>query len=229
LDKTTSKVIQVTDAYEAGEDTAAVAKRFDDEENFKDTAKLADNEETKEVTKGWLGKAAKIVRVFGQAKIVAKFGKFVLNQGKEGVDAIGEQYVKFKEDQNVVAEMKFILMNAKNSSTKHSDTKFSVRFDTSDLKWHLTNLDDRKAKIEKEDVLMKKILDTKECKEFKKECLDNWTKLLQPKDEANKFVPYFIKNYDKLGVKITDKNQKKYFDTLKKLVDNFDEVKKQFA
>lgn len=215
---------------EASNEYNAAAGRIPEAgENGKNVAKLADNEETKEVAKGWLGKAAKVLRVFGQAKIVAKFGKFVLNQGKEGVDAIGGQYVKFKEDQNVVAEMKFILMNAKDSSTKHSDTKFSVRFDTSDLKWHLTNLDDRKAKIEKEDVLMKKILDTKECKEFKKECLDNWTKLLQPKDEVNKFVPYFIKNYDKLGVKITDKNQKKYFDTLKKLVDNFDEVKRQFA
>lgn len=215
---------------EASNEYNAAAGRIPEAgENGKNVAKLADNEETKEVAKGWLGKAAKVLRVFGQAKIVAKFGKFVLNQGKEGVDAIGGQYVKFKEDQNVIAEMKFILMNAKDNSTKHSDTKFSVRFDTSDLKWHLTNLDDRKAKIEKEDVLMKKILDTKECKEFKKECLDNWTKLLQPKDEANKFVPYFIKNYDKLGVKITDKNQKKYFDTLKKLIDNFDEVKKQFA
>ena len=211
------------------DELAAASERVAAGKDAKYVAKLADNEETKEVAKGWLGKAGKVLRVFGQAKIVAKFGKFVLNQGKEGVDAIGGQYVKFKEDQNVVAEMKFILMNAKDSSTKHSDTKFSVRFDTSDLKWHLTNLDDRKAKIEKEDVLMKKILDTKECKEFKKECLDNWTKLLQPKDEANKFIPYFIKNYDKLGVKITDKNQKKYFDTLKKLVDNFDEVKKQFA
>jgi hypothetical protein len=63
------------------------------------------------------------LRVFGQAKVVAKIGKFVLNQGKDGVDAIGGQYIKFKEDQNVVAEMKFILMNAKSSSTKHSDTK----------------------------------------------------------------------------------------------------------
>ena len=211
------------------DELAAASERVATGKDAKYVAKLADNEETKEVAKGWLGKAAKVLRVFGQAKVVAKFGKFVLNQGKEGVDAIGGQYIKFKEDQNVVAEMKFILMNAKGSSTKHSDTKFSVRFDTSDLKWHLTNLDDRKAKIEKEDVLINKILNTKECKEFKKECLDNWTKLLQPKDEANKFIPYFIKNYDKLGVKITDKNQKKYFDTLKKLVDNFDEVKKQFA
>jgi hypothetical protein len=69
-------------------------------------------------------------------------------------------------------------MNDKNSSAKKSDTKFSVRFDTSDFQWHLTNLDDRKAKIEKEDVLMKKILGTKECKEFKKECLENWMKLI---------------------------------------------------
>lgn len=45
-------------------------------------------------------------------------------------------------------------MNADDSSAEHSDTKFSLRFDTSDMKWHITNLDDRKKKIEKEDVLL---------------------------------------------------------------------------
>jgi len=74
-----------------------------------------------------------------------------------------------------------------------------------------------------------KILNAPECKEFRKECIDAWTKILQPKDTANKFIPYFIKNYDKLGMKISDKHIKKYFDTLKTLADNFDEVKKQFA
>lgn len=50
---------------------------------------LADSEETKEVAQGFLGKLGKALRVFGQAKMVAKIGKFVLNDGKAAVDAIG--------------------------------------------------------------------------------------------------------------------------------------------
>lgn len=52
-------------------------------------AKLADNEETKKVASGFLGKVGKALRVFGQAKMVAKIGKFVINDGKAAVDAIG--------------------------------------------------------------------------------------------------------------------------------------------
>lgn len=214
----------------SNDEANAVANRIlDAAGNSKEIAKLADNEQTKELTQGFWGKAGQMLKAFGQAKAVAKIGKFILNDGKGAVDAIGGQWMKFKEDQNVVAEMKFILMNGDDSKSNRSDTKFSVRFDTSDLKWHLTNLDDRKAKIEKEDVLKDKILNAHECKEFRKECIDAWTKILQPKDAANKFIPYFIKNYDKLGMKISDKHIKKYFDTLKTLADNFDEVKKQFA
>lgn len=208
----------------------AVANRIPDAaSNSKEIAKLANNEQTKELTKGFWGKAGQMLKVFGQAKAVAKIGKFILNDGKDIANAIGGQWMKFKEDQNVIAEMKFILMNGDDSKSNRSDTKFSVRFDTSDLKWHLTNLDDRKAKIEKEDVLIDKILNTQDCKDFKKECINAWTEILQPKDPANKFIPYFIKNYDKLGMKISDKNIKKYFDTLRILADNFNEVKKQFA
>lgn len=214
----------------SNDEANAVANRIPDAAgNSKEIAKLADNEQTKELTQGFWGKAGQMLKAFGQAKAVAKIGKFILNDGKGAVDAIGGQWMKFKEDQNVVAEMKFILMNSDDSKSNRSDTKFSVRFDTLDLKWHLTNLDDRKAKIEKEDVLKDKILNAPECKEFRKECIDAWTKILQPKDTANKFIPYFIKNYDKLGMKISDKHIKKYFDTLKTLADNFDEVKKQFA
>lgn len=198
--------------------------------NAKNIAKLAaDNEETKEVAKSWLGKLGHAFAQFAGAKAIAKIGKFTLKYGKTGVDAIGGQYLKFKEDQNVVAEMKFIVMNDENSDSKHSDTQFSVRFDASDLKWHATNLDNRKQKIDKEDILIQKALGSKSGKEFKKACIDRWTTIFEPKDESMKFVSYFIKNYEKLGVKISDKKIKKYFETLKQLIDNFDEVKKQFA
>lgn len=193
------------------------------------TAQLANNEETKKVASGFLGKLGKALRVFGQAKMIAKMGKFILNDGKAAIDAIGGQYLKFKEDQNAVAEMSFILMNKEDSSADKSDTKFSLRFDVSDLKWHITNLDDRKKKIEKEDVLIKKILDNKECKSWRSDIIKQWTDIIEPKDEASKFVPYFIKNYEKLGTQIKDKNMKKYFSTLQKLIDNFDKVKKEFA
>lgn len=192
-------------------------------------AQLANNEETKKVASGFLGKLGKALRVFGQAKMIAKMGKFILNDGKAAIDAIGGQYLKFKEDQNAVAEMSFILMNKEDSSADQSDTKFSLRFDVSDLKWHITNLDDRKKKIEKEDVLIKKILDNKECKSWRSDIIKQWTDIIEPKDEASKFVPYFIKNYEKLGTQIKDKNMKKYFSTLQKLIDNFDKVKKEFA
>lgn len=120
-------------------------------------------------------------------------------------------------------------MNADDSSAEHSDTKFSLRFDTSDMKWHITNLDDRKKKIEKEDVLIKKILGTNECKKWRRRVFKQWQTVLRPKDAASKFIPYFIKNYEKLGVKVADKSMRKYFGTLAKLSDNFDEIKKQFA
>jgi hypothetical protein len=77
--------------------------------------------------------------------LAAKTAGIVINNGKSIVDMFGKQAIKYKEDKNIIASMQVIIMNGKNSTNnKRSDTKFSIRFDISDMKWHATCIDNRK-------------------------------------------------------------------------------------
>lgn len=191
-------------------------------------AELSNNEETKEMTKGFLGKIGSGLKSFMNVIAVAKIAKFVLNHGKTFTDVLGAQVVKFKEDKNIIAEVTCILNNEEGSDSNYSDTKFSVRFDVNDLKWHATNLDNRKMKITNEEALIKKIMEVQEVKDFKKQCLDAWSKIFDVKTKQDAIIPYFLRNYEKLGMKINDKNMKKYIESLVKVADNFETIKKQF-
>lgn len=191
-------------------------------------AELSNNEETKQVTKGFFGKLGDGLKSFMSVIAIAKIAKFVLNHGKTFTDILGAQVVKFKEDKNIIAEITCILNNADGSESNYSDTKFSIRFDISDMKWHATNLDNRKMKITNEDALIKKIMEVPEVKEFKTKCLETWKKIFDPSQTDNAIIPYFLKNYEKLGMKINDKNMKKYIESLIKVADNFETIKKAF-
>lgn len=72
-----------------------------------------------------------------------------------------------------------LVSNGDKSDSAYSDTRFGIRFSLGDMKWHAVNLDDRKMQISGEDDLIKRVLDTKEAKNFKKKCLDAWDKLFK--------------------------------------------------
>jgi hypothetical protein len=100
--------------------------------------------------------------------------------------------------------MNFLLSNADDSDTKFSDTKFSVRFNINDMKWHATCLDDRKMKFP-EDEVVKKALDSEEGKKFKQACLKKWTPIFNPKDKAKNILTYVMQNFEKIGLKADGK------------------------
>lgn len=190
----------------------------------KEVAQMASDQEPK----GFLGKLKSGLKQFGQAVAIAKLLKFAMNNAKTVTDMLGGLKMKFKEDANVVAEITTLVTNGEASKSNKADTKFSIRFDSSDLKWHATNLDNRKMKIDGEEELIKKVLDTDRGKEFKKKCLDNWEKILKPSEKGNNVLVYVLKNTDKLGIKL-DKDMNKFTQSILRIYDNFDEVKKQFS
>ena len=209
------------------DEAASIAERVPDAAtNSKEVAKLANNEETKEVANGMLGKFGKALRLFGQAVAVAKVAKFALNKSKGLVDACGGMAVKFKENKDTVAQISLLINNGDDADQKYSDTRFGIYFSADDLKWHATNLDDSKMKIDGEEDLIKRVLDTNTGKEFKKEALANLEKLFD--GDNGKTMKYFVNNYKDLGIK-ADKDVEKMLEKLKNIANNFDEVKKQFA
>ena len=175
---------------------------------------------------GFLRKFGKALKSFGQAMAVAKVAKFALNNSKTLVDACGGMAMKFKENKDSIAQITVLVNNGDDADQKFSDTRFGVYFSADDLKWHATNLDDRKMKINGEEDLIKRVLDTNTGKEFKKEFLDRLSKLFE--GDNGKTLKYFIKNYKTLGIK-ADKDVEKMFEKLKNIADSYDEVKKQFA
>ena len=208
-----------------GDSIKVVKNRIPDASNKpKEVAQMASDQEPK----GFLGKLKSGLKQFGQAVAIAKLLKFAMNNAKTVTDMLGGLKMKFKEDANVVAEITTLVTNGEASKSNKADTKFSIRFDSSDLKWHATNLDNRKMKIDGEEELIKKVLDTDRGKEFKKKCLDNWEKILKPNEKGNNVLVYVLKNTDKLGIKL-DKDMIKFTESILRIYDNFDEVKKQFS
>lgn len=226
-DKLNAQMDNCAEALQADE-AASVAERVPDAaNNSKEVAKLANNEETKQAASGWLGKFGKALKTFGQAVAVAKIAKFALNNSKSFIDACGSMAVKFKENKDAVAQITVLVNNGEDSDQKFADTRFGIYFSADDLKWHATNLDDRKMKINDEDTLIKRVLDTNTGKEFKKEFLSRLEKVFG--GDNGKDMKYFMDNYKDLGIKVTDKESLKLLEKMQNIAQNFDEVKKQFA
>lgn len=163
----------------------------------------------------------------GWARLAAKTTGIILNQGKSVVDVVGEQAIKYKEDKNIIAELKCLLTNGDDADdTKFDDTKFSVRFDTSDFKWHATCLDNRKMKFP-EDKLIKAVFDSEYGKKFKRHCLSLWTSIFKPKDKMACIIPFILKNAENLDFK-QDKKDEEFYATVKKVADNFSKIEREF-
>lgn len=186
---------------------------------------MAASDETKEELKKKTG--MKMFTGLGWARLAARTTGYVLNHGKDLVNALGAKAIKKKEDNGVIAEITVLLTNGEGSDTKFSDTKFSVRFNINDMKWHATNLDDRKMKFP-EDVVIKKILDTNTGKKFKAACLKKWSNVFDPKDKSKKIVSDILSNPKKNGMKL-DGDTEKFIDMVSKIGSNFDSIKKQFS
>lgn len=187
-------------------------------------AKAAGSEEMKQAGSSFLGKA---FTALGVARLAAKTAGVVLNKGKDVVDCIGAFAMKQKEDKGVIAEVKFILSNAKGAETKFDDTKFSVRYDVDDGKWHATCLDNRKLKFPEEEVV-KKVLSSDEGKKFKEFCLKRWKSIFKPDDKKAAVVPFVLKNFEKLGLK-ADRKTKEFSKTIQKVDSQFTKIEKDFS
>ena len=122
--------------------------------------------------------------------------------------------------------MNCLLTNGEGSKSKFEDTKFSVRFDIGDFKWHATCLDNRKMKFP-EDKLINAVFNTDEGKKFKKACIAKWRAIFRPKDEKRAFIPYMLANADKIGLKI-DGIDKDLLDVIRKMNKNFGKIETAF-
>lgn len=161
----------------------------------------------------------------GWAIVGAKVTGFVLNHGKGVIDAFGNQAVKFKEDRGVVAQMTFLATNSEKSDSKFQDSKFSVRFNVDDLKWHATNLDNRKMMFE-EDKVINLALNSEEGKKFKKNTINRWRRLFRGKGKNGKTIFTYILNH---ASQFKLDKDKKLLATLSKMNSNFDKIEQQFA
>lgn len=193
-------------------------------EGKKIAAKASTDQSMKEASKGFLGKA---FSALGIARVAAKTTGIILNNGKAVVDILGAYAIKRKEDKGIIAELKFILSNGKDSDTNFDDTKFSVRYDINDGKWHATCLDNRKLKFPEEEVI-KKVLSTKEGKKFKSFCLNRWKSIFRPKDKKAAILTFILKNFESIGLK-ADNNTKELTDTLSKFDEKFGDIEKSFS
>ena len=191
---------------------------------FINTDQSTTSQDTQEEVKKKTG--MKMFTGLGLARLAARTTGYVLNHGKDLVNALGARSIKKKEDKGVIAEVTVLLTNGKDSDTKFSDTKFSVRFNVYDMKWHATNLDDRKMKFPEETVI-KKVLDTNTGKKFKEACLKKWSNVFDPEDKSKKIVADILSNPKKTQLKL-DGNTAEFIDMVSEIGKNFDEVKTQF-
>lgn len=84
---------------------------------------------------------------FGWVRLGTKTAGYVLNHGQSLIDKIAAVKIKHQEDKNLFAEARFLIEN-ENLDKEYADSLFSVRFSLDDMKWHATNMDDRKMKID---------------------------------------------------------------------------------
>ena len=55
-----------------------------------------------------------------------------------------------------------------------------------------------------------------------------WKSILKPEDKTSNVIPYVLKNYEKLGLKVSG-DAKKMLETVKKLSSNFKKIEKEFS
>ena len=220
------KYITVLDENPVGYSTDSSGKilGINDPKQAKVAAAASEDEDMKKASRGWK-KALGLDKAFtaiGIARLAAKTTGIVLNKGKAITDMLGAQAMKYKEDKNIIADLRILLTNGKESKSKFEDTKFAVRFDVNDCKWHATCLDNRKMKFP-EDKLIKLTFDSEIGKKFKKYCLDRWTSIFAPSDEKRAVIPFIINNAEKLRLD-KGKLSKEFIDTIKKMSQNFSKI-----
>lgn len=216
--KTVDDISSAADA--AGDPKEAVAAAG----GAKDAAKeMSGDEEMKKEVAEKTG--VKAFTPLGWARLAAKTSGYVLNHGKDVVDALGAKKIAKAEDSGVVAEIRTQLENAEGSGDDYSDSLFSVRFSADDFKWHATCLDDRKMKFP-EDKLVEKVLGTETGRKFKEYCLKKWRSMFGA-DEGGDYamLPFILRNIDKFGLKVADA---KGFGVVRKMAENMDKIEAEF-
>lgn len=167
----------------------------------------------------------KAFTALGWARLAAKTSGYVLNHGKDVVDAIGAKKIAKAEDGGVVAEIRTQLENAEDAEEDYADSLFSVRFSVDDFKWHATCLDDRKMKFP-EETLVKKVLSTESGRKFKEYCVKRWRSLFGADASGDyAMLPFILKNIDKFGLKVGDA---KGFGVVRKMAENMDKIEAEF-
>ena len=227
VDNNASNLDSSTDYFNGEQGAARLSLPKD--ANGKAIADTAKSDTMAQAKEGWKEKLGigKAFTALGWARLAAKTTGIILNHGKDLINVIDAQAMKNREDKSVIAEIRCIMTNGEGSDSKFSDSKFSVRFSIDDFKWHATNLDDRKMKLP-EDVVVKKILNSDLGKKFKAACLKKWKNIIQPEDKTKNVIPYILKNYEKLGLKVSG-DAKKMLDTVNKVLTNFGKIEKQFS
>lgn len=160
----------------------------------------------------------------GWAIVAAKATGTILNNSKELTNALSRQVIKNAEDKYVIAQMTVLIENGETSDSNFQDSKFSVRFDVNDMKWHATNLDDRKMAFDEQKII-DKVLNTESGKKFKAQCLKIWKSIFKT-DNGNSpsIISFVIKNADRYKIKIDKSIQTK----ISKMADNFDKIESAF-
>ena len=227
VDNNASNLDSSTDYFNGEQGAARLSLPKD--ANGKAIADTAKSDTMAQAKEGWKEKLGigKAFTALGWARLAAKTTGIILNHGKDLINVIDAQAMKNREDKSVIAEIRCIMTNGEDSDSKFSDSKFSVRFSIDDFKWHATNLDDRKMKLP-EDIVVKKILNSELGKKFKAACLKKWKNIIQPEDKTKNVIPYILKNYEKLGLKVSG-DAKKMLDTVNKVLTNFGKIEKQFS
>ena len=227
VDNNASNLDSSTDYFNGEQGAARLSLPKD--VNGKAIADTAKSDTMAQAKEGWKEKLGigKAFTALGWARLAAKTTGIILNHGKDLINVIDAQAMKNREDKSVIAEIRCIMTNGEDSDSKFSDSKFSVRFSIDDFKWHATNLDDRKMKLP-EDIVVKKILNSELGKKFKAACLKKWKNIIQPEDKTKNVIPYILKNYEKLGLKVSG-DAKKMLDTVNKVLTNFGKIEKQFS
>ena len=227
VDNNASNLDSSTDYFNGEQGAARLSLPKD--ANGKAIADTAKSDTMAQAKEGWKEKLGigKAFTALGWARLAAKTTGIILNHGKDLINVIDAQAMKNREDKSVIAEIRCIMTNGEGSDSKFSDSKFSVRFSIDDFKWHATNLDDRKMKLP-EDIVVKKILNSELGKKFKAACLKKWKNIIQPEDKTKNVIPYILKNYEKLGLKVSG-DAKKMLDTVNKVLTNFGKIEKQFS
>ena len=160
----------------------------------------------------------------GWAIVAAKTTGTILNNSKALTNALSRQVIKNAEDKYVIAQMTVLIENGEKSDSNFQDSRFSVRFDVNDMKWHATNLDDRKMAFDEKKII-DKVLNTESGKKFKAQCLKIWSSIFKSEqNNSPSIISFVIANADKYKIKL----DKSVLTKIMKMADNFDKIESAF-